>query len=162
MRARALRAGLTGALVVGLFVVPLLWMLRMGNGLYGSADAALGGFVAAVDAVGWVLVPQLLLAIAVFSAALQNVASRLAGVAGPPAPAWIDPAVESALLLGMLGTVSGMVNGFTGLSPDALEPGPLVHALGTALRSSFVGFSIALVGVWVRAVPGAEPAPEAS
>ena len=26
-----------------------------------------------------------------------------------------------------------------------------IHALGTALRSSFVGFGIALVGVWIRA-----------
>jgi len=162
MRAHALRAGLAGALLVTLFAVPLLWMLRLGNGLHGSLDAALAGFVAAVDAVGWVLVPQLLLAIAVFSAALQHVASRLAGVAGPPAPAWIDPAIESALLLGMLGTLSGMVNGFMGLSPDALEPGPLVHSLGTALRSSFVGFSIALVGVWVRALPAAEPVSEPS
>ena len=36
-------------------------------------------------------------------------------------------------------------------APEELEPGPLVHGLGTALRSSLVGFSIALVGVWVRA-----------
>ena len=41
-----------------------------------------------------------------------------------------------------------MVSGFVGLSPEELEPGPLVHSLGTALRSSFVGFLIALVGVW--------------
>jgi len=48
-----------------------------------------------------------------------------------------------------------------GLSPDELQPGPLVHSLGTALRSSFVGFLIALVGVWVKAQPG-ERAPERS
>ncbi len=46
-----------------------------------------------------------------------------------------------------------MVRGFAGVSPDELEPGPLVHALGTALRSSFVGFAIALVGVWLRGTP---------
>ena len=59
--------------------------------------------------------------------------------------------MESALLLGLLGTVSGMVSGFVGLTPDEIEPGPLVHALGVALRSSLVGFLIALVGVWVKA-----------
>ena len=37
-----------------------------------------------------------------------------------------------------------------------LEPGPLVHSLGTALRSSFVGFLIALIGVWARARSGAD------
>lgn len=160
MRAHPLRAGLAGVLLLGLLAVPLLWMLQQAGGVHGSALAAVSGFGAAVDAVGWVLVPQALLAVAVFGVALQHLASRLAGVAGPPAPRWIDPAVESALLLGMLGTISGMVNGFVGLSPDALEPGPLVHSLGTALRSSFVGFGIALVGVWVRAAPpaaGAEP-----
>lgn len=154
MRAHPLRAGLAGAMLVGLVAVPLLWLLQLGDGLRGSLDAMAAGFAAAIDAVGWVLVPQLLLAVAVFGTALQHVAARLAGVPGPPPSAWIDPAVESALLLGMLGTLSGMVNGFMGLSPEALEPGPLVHALGTALRSSFVGFSIALVGVWVRALPG--------
>ena len=50
----------------------------------------------------------------------------------------------------MLGTIHGMVSGFVGLSPDDLEAGPLIHSLGTALRSSFVGFGIALVGVWTR------------
>jgi biopolymer transport protein ExbB/TolQ len=53
----------------------------------------------------------------------------------------------------MLGTLSGMVRGFVGLSPDAIEAGPLVHALGVALRSSFVGFGIALVGVWLKERP---------
>ena len=63
--------------------------------------------------------------------------------------------MESALLLGMLGTISGMVSGFAGLSPDELEPGPLVYSLGVALRSSFVGFLIALVGVWTKDRPPA-------
>ena len=79
--------------------------------------------------------------------------TRAAGLATQLAPAWLDPAVESALLLGMLGTISGMVTGFAGLSPEELEPGPLIHGLGTALRSSFVGFLIALVGVWIKVRP---------
>ena len=153
MRAHPVRAGLAGALLAGLTAVPLLWLARLEEGWFGSASAAFAGLVAAVDAVGWVFVPQALLAAAVFGAALHHVMAWLAGAAAPPAPSWIDPAVESALLLGMLGTLSGMVNGFMGLSPDELQPGPLVHALGTALRSSFVGFGIALVGVWLRALP---------
>ncbi len=153
MRAHPVRAGLAGALLAGLTAVPLLWLARLEEGWVGSASAAFAGFVAAVDAVGWVFVPQALLAAAVFGVALHHVMAWLAGADAPPAPGWIDPAVESALLLGMLGTLSGMVNGFVGLSPGELEPGPLVYALGTALRSSFVGFGIALVGVWVRALP---------
>ena len=156
-RPHPVRAGLVGVLLAGLAAVPLLWLARIEGGAVFSASAALAGFAAAVDAVGWVLLPQTLLAIAVFGVALHHVAARLAGAAAFAPPSWIDPAVESALLLGMLGTLSGMVNGFAGLSPDELDPGPLVHALGTALRSSFIGFGIALVGVWVRALPSAEP-----
>jgi hypothetical protein len=115
--------------------------------------SAVGGLTAAVDAVGWVFVPQFALAVAVLSLALQQLATRAAGMELPPPPTWLDPAVESALLLGMLGTISGMVRGFVGISPEELQPGPLVHALGTALRSSFVGFAIALVGVWTKARP---------
>jgi hypothetical protein len=115
------------------------------------------GLILAIDAVGWVLVPQIVLAAAILSLALQQIAARLAGAARLPAPAWIDPAVESALLLGLLGTVSGMVRGFVGVEPEALEPGPLVHALGTALRSTFVGFAIALVGIWLRHRPEDAP-----
>ena len=153
MGAHPVRVGLTGALLAGLTAIPLLWLARLEEGWVGSATAALTGFAAAVGAVGWVVLPQALLAVVVFGAALHHVAARLAGLDAPAPPSWIDPAVESALLLGMLGTLSGMVNGFVGLSRDELEPGPLVHALGTALRSSFIGFGIALVGVWVRAMP---------
>jgi biopolymer transport protein ExbB/TolQ len=75
----------------------------------------------------------------------------VAGTAAVGAPGWLDPAVESALLLGLLGTIHGMVSGFIGVSPEQLQPGPLVHSLGAALRSSLVGFGIALVGVWTNA-----------
>lgn len=141
-----------------LLLAPLVAWLPWQQGVLAPFVAALAGFGQAVDAVGWVLVPQVVLAVAVGGAALQAVTQRIAGLASAGAPRWIDPAVESALLLGMVGTLSGMVDGFVGLSPDELEPGPLVHGLGTALRSSLIGFSIALVGVWVRAQSPAEPA----
>jgi hypothetical protein len=145
------RIALTGALLLAGVGVPLVAWLPWGEGFVRPFAAALEGFRVALASVGWVLVPQVALAIAVGGAALQAVTHRLAGLPSPGAPRWIDPAVESALLLGMVGTLSGMVDGFVGLSPEELEPGPLVHGLGTALRSSLVGFSIALVGVWVRA-----------
>ena len=140
-----------GVLLAALLVAPLLFAVREGLG----AAAAVAGVLAALDTVGWVLVPQLLLAIAVLGLALEQLATRAAGFPLAPTPGWLPPAVESALLLGLLGTISGMVTGFVGLSPDALEPGPLVQALGRALRSSFVGFAIALVGVWTQTRPEA-------
>ena len=103
-----------------------------------------------MDRVGWVLLPQGLLALAVVGLCLQRAATRGAGLASPATPVWLDAAIESALLLGMLGTLSGMVSGFAGLSPDEIEPGQLILSLGTALRSSLVGFTIALIGVWAR------------
>ena len=108
------------------------------------------------ELVGWVFVPQLVLAIAVGALFVQRAALRAAGAALAPAPHWLDAAIESALLLGMLGTISGMVGGFVSASPGELEAGSLVHSLGTALRSSSVGFGVALVGVWTR-VGGAVP-----
>ena len=57
------------------------------------------------------------------------------------------------MLLGLRGTISGMMQGFVGLSPEEIQPGPLVHAIGSALRSSLVGFGIALVGVWLKNQP---------
>ena len=117
------------------------------------------GLRLSVETVGWVLLPQLALALAIFSLFVRQAALRGAGMMPRPAPPWVDAAVESALLLGMLGTISGMVSGFVGLTPDNLEAGPLIHSLGTALRSSFVGFGIALVGVWTRvATPSGEGA----
>jgi hypothetical protein len=145
------RIALTGAVLLVAIGVPLALWLPWDEGLLRPFAAAFEGFRVALASVGWVLIPQIALAVAVGGAALQAVTHRLAGLPSPGAPRWIDPAVESALLLGMVGTLSGMVDGFVGLSPDELEPGPLVHGLGTALRSSLVGFSIALVGVWVRA-----------
>ncbi len=152
------RVALTVLGVLALGVSPLLWLLTSGLGPAEGVVAALTGFAAGHDAVGWVFVPQLVLAIAVLGAALQRTACRAAGLDTTP-PGWIDPAIESALLLGMLGTIHGMVNAFVGLNPEDLQPAPLVTSLGTALRSSFVGFGIALVGVWVRV--GAPSPPEA-
>lgn len=154
--AHPLRAGLVGLVLTSLAALPLLTLFAQGPDLGAAVESVVAGISAALDAVGWVLVPQTVLAVAVLGAALQRLSYRAAGVNSLGAPRWIDPAIESALLLGMLGTISGMVDGFVGLSPDELQPGPLVHGLGTALRSSFVGFGIALVGVSLRAQPGDE------
>jgi hypothetical protein len=146
----SLRVSLVGLGLAALLGAPLLALHAAGLGAAEGLASALAGLAAAVDAVGWVFVPQFLLAVAIVSLALQQLSCRAAGLALAPAPPWLDAAIESALLLGMLGTISGMVRGFVGLSPEELQPGPLVHALGSALRSSFVGFAIALVGVWTR------------
>lgn len=151
------RASAASLLLLGLAVVPIFLMSRVAVNDESLLFSVVEGLMLAIDAVGWVLVPQIVLAAAILSLALQQIAARLAGAARLPAPAWIDPAVESALLLGLLGTVSGMVRGFVGVEPEALEPGPLVHALGTALRSTFVGFAIALVGIWLRHRPEDAP-----
>ncbi len=148
------RASFVGVGLGALLAAPLVAAATAGVSMGDLVAAAAAGFLAALDAVGWVLVPQLVLAVAVVGLALQQVACRAAGLPARPTPGWIDPAVESALLLGLLGTISGMVSGFIGLSPDEIQPGPLVHALGTALRSSLIGFGIALVGVWTKARPG--------
>ena len=144
-----LRKVSVGVFALLLIAFPVYRIATAGLGFQDGLHAVLGAFLAGVDGIGWVFVPQLVLGIAVVGAALQRALLSLAGEAAP-APSWIDPAIESALLLGMLGTMHGMVNGFVGLEPGNLQPGPLVHALGTALRSSFVGFGIALVGVWTR------------
>jgi len=151
-----LRASAVGLALGALAAAPLGAFLVFGVGPLALVRAGAEGLVLAVDAVGWVLVPQIVLAVAVISLALQKLAWRAAGLGPRSTPPWLDAAVESALLLGMLGTLAGMVSGFAGLSPDELEPGPLVHSLGQALRSSFVGFAIALVGVWTKERP--EPA----
>jgi hypothetical protein len=149
------RASFVSIALAGLLALPLLWLVGAGAtaGFGVLCERVLAGFIAAVESVGWVFVPQFVLAAAIFSLALQRLAGVLAGAVLDEPPVWLDPAVESALLLGLLGTISGMVRGFVGVSPEELEPGPLVHALGAALRSSFVGFGIALVGVWAKARP---------
>lgn len=150
------RASTAGGVIGLLAAAPVVAAVALGLGPLAWLDAVVLGLLSAMDAVGWVLVPQMILAVAVLGVALRRLTWRLSALGDEPTPAWLDPAVESALLLGMLGTISGMVQGFVGLSPDALEPGPLVHALGTALRSSFVGFLIALVGVWTKTPSAAE------
>lgn len=149
----SLRASAVCAALAAVIGFPVLLLAGAAAGVEALALQVADGFVAAVDTVGWVFVPQFALAAAILSLALQRLAARAAGDVLEPPPTWLDPAVESALLLGLLGTISGMVRGFVGISPEELEPGPLVHALGAALRSTFVGFAIALVGVWVRARP---------
>jgi hypothetical protein len=149
----SVRASAASLLLLGLAAVPVYWIFSTGGGGAVLLESAARGLVVAVDAVGWVLIPQIVLAAAILSLALQQIGARLAGAERTPAPAWLDPAVESALLLGLLGTISGMVRGFVGVEAEVLEPGPLVHALGAALRSTFVGFAIALVGVWLRDHP---------
>lgn len=148
-----LRVSLVSLGLAFLVALPFAGAAWTGLGAGDLLAAGAAGLAAAVDAVGWVLVPQIALAVAISSLALQQLAGRLAGMPAVSTPGWLDPAVESALLLGLLGTISGMVRGFVGVSPDELQPGPLVHSLGAALRSSFVGFGIALVGVWVKARP---------
>ncbi|MEN8183696.1 MAG: MotA/TolQ/ExbB proton channel family protein [Myxococcota bacterium] len=146
---RTLRISGVAVALAGFVGVPLLLV-----GVDGPELAAQNGLArgvpSALDQVGWVVLPQIVLAVGVVGLALERLLRRAGGLPTAAAPAWLDPAIESALLLGMLGTLSGMVSGFSGLSPEDLAPAPLLHALGRALRSSLVGFAIALVGVWAR------------
>jgi len=153
-----LRVAAVGMSLAMMLALPGIWLTLHGSAWAEIPRAAALGWDGAREAVGWVLFPQLVLAVGVIGLALQHIACRAAGWEPAAAPRWLAPAVESALLLGMLGTISGMVRGFAGLEPQHLEPGPLLHALGTALRSSFVGFGIALIGVWIRAEPEHDPA----
>lgn len=145
MRGTAVAAGL-GALAAAPVVALAFTGIPPGE----LIAASVRGLRAEIASVGWVLAPQLVLAVGILGLALQQGVRRAAGLPRLDPPGWLAPAVESALLLGLLGTISGMVAGFVGVSPDALEPGPLVHGLGAALRSTFVGFAIALVGVWLK------------
>jgi len=147
------RAVLAAAALGALAAAPPAVLLLAGAGPVELARAAAAGLAAEVASVGWVLVPQIVLAVGIGGLALQQAARRAAGLPRLAPPAWLAPAVESALLLGLLGTISGMVAGFVGVSPSELEPAPLVRGLGAALRSTFVGFAIALVGVWVKDLP---------
>jgi hypothetical protein len=152
----ALRAGAVAASLAALAAAPPALALAAGIGSGALAPASAAGALGAVDAVGFVVVPQALLGFAIAAHVLEGLAARAAALPPPAAPAWLDPAIESVLLLGMLGTISGMVRAFAGSGSAPLEPGLMVHALGTALRSSYVGFGIALVGVWAK--PRAAPA----
>jgi len=149
------------SLAVGVFLTAALLMpgvVGMGGGLSPGEVLAMAssGLGHSVERVGWVLLPQLGLAVCVGALFVERLALRGAGRQLSPAPGWLDAAIESALLLGMLGTISGMVTGFVEMAPGELEAGALIHSLGTALRSSSVGFGIALVGVWTR-VGGSAP-----
>jgi hypothetical protein len=152
-----LRASAVGLALAALAGAPLALALGAAEGARALALDALAGARAAVAAVGVVLVPQALFAVAIAGLWLERVAARAAGLAAPEAP-WLDPAIESCLLLGMLGTMSGMLQAFAGAELASLDAGFLVHCLGTALRSSYVGFGIALAGVWAKARCGPERA----
>jgi hypothetical protein len=117
------------------------------------------GLWSAVDMVGWVVIGQIVIAVGVVGLALQRSAARVAGCPRGDTPGWLEPAVESALIFGLLGTITGMMRGFIGIAPDELQPGPLVHGLGTALRSSAVGFAIAGVGLWLKRDPAPQGPP---
>jgi len=145
-----LRSTLVSAGLGVLAAAPVAALLLSGLPPGELVHACVAGLVAEVESVGFVLVPQLVLGVGILGLALQQAARRAAGLPRLAAPGWLSPAVESALLLGLLGTISGMVAGFVGVSPAELEPAPLVRGLGAALRSTFVGFAIALVGVWLK------------
>ncbi len=145
-----MRAIAAGAALTVLLAMPIAGLVGQGLTPGEMLVAAAVGWAQARGAVGWVLLPQLVLAIGVVGLLLHKIVSGMAGWGGFASPRWLEPAVESALLLGMLGTISGLVRGFAGMAPEDIEPGPLLHALGTALRSSFLGFGIALIGVWIR------------
>jgi hypothetical protein len=144
------RASAAALGLAALAAAPLALALGAGGGARALAGHAAAGARAALDAVGLVLVPQALCALAISGLWLERAAARVAGL-GAPSARWLDPAIESSLLLGMLGTMIGMVQAFAGAEAAALDPGFLVHYLGTALRSSVVGFAIALAGVWAKA-----------
>jgi len=148
--AEGARGTLASALLGLLAAAPVAGLLLAGIAPSDLPAASVRGLAAEVDSVGWVFVPQLVLAVGILGLALQQGVRRAAGLPRLAPPGWLSPAVESALLLGLLGTISGMVAGFAGISPAELEPAPLVRGLGAALRSTFVGFAIALVGVWLR------------
>jgi hypothetical protein len=129
---------------------PLAAVLGAGADPGALGRDAVAGVRVAVDAVGFVVVPQALFGLAIAGLVVERLAARAAALPAPAPAGWLDPAIESCLLLGMLGTISGMVQAFAGSEATSLDPGLLVHYLGTALRSSYVGFGIALVGVWAK------------
>jgi hypothetical protein len=157
-KVRFARAPAVALTLVALAGAPLVALFAAGAGPGELARAAAEGVRVAVDAVGFVVLPQALFGLAIAGLLVERVAARAAALPAPPAPSWLEPAIESCLLLGMLGTISGMVQAFAGSEAAPLDPGYLVHYLGTALRSSYVGFAIALFGVWLKQRGEAVPA----
>jgi hypothetical protein len=145
-----MRGSAVALALLGLAAAPLLALLAAGADWAELVRGAAAGARAAVAAVGFVVVPQALFALAIAGLVVERLAARAAARPAPATPGWLDPAIESCLLLGMLGTISGMVQAFAGFEPASLDPGLLVRCLGTALRSSYVGFAIALLGVWLK------------
>jgi biopolymer transport protein ExbB len=60
----------------------------------------------------------------------------------------LDTAVTAAPLLGLLGTIFGIVETFLALSSSGMsDPGAVSAGIGTALYATALGISIALVGI---------------
>ena len=71
--------------------------------------------------------------------------ARAAGEALEPPPAWLDPAVELALLLGLLGTVTGMINTFKLITVFGTgDPKRLSSGISEALVTTEYGLIIAV------------------
>ena len=77
----SLRASAVCAALAALLGLPVLLLAGAAAGVEALALQVADGFVAAVDAVGWVFVPQFALAAAILSLALQRLAVRAAGEA---------------------------------------------------------------------------------
>ena len=75
---RAFRAGSVMLALLALAALPLGWAALSDAGLAGSVALAVAGFLAALDAVGWVFVPQAVLAVEVRQGQVEA-ADRVAG-----------------------------------------------------------------------------------
>ena len=73
--------------------------LALGVGAGDAGRLVWLGLADARAAVGWVLIPQLVLAVGVLGLLVERLACRFAGAASDTTPRWLEPAVESALLL---------------------------------------------------------------
>jgi len=64
--------------------------------------------------------------------------------------AWLGLFSSSATLLGLLGTVSGIIGAFLRMSsnPAGVDPSMLAGSIGEALVCTFMGLSIAIVGLY--------------
>ena len=94
MAVHAIRTSLAGVALGALIAVPAAVLVAASAGAGGLVPAVVAGLVAAIDRVGWVLAPQILLAVAVVGVALQRSTCRIAGFPAPPTVAWLDPAVD--------------------------------------------------------------------